>query len=113
MSLGTILWVCFLGRTTAFNFVTRCLTYSSLRYLPPEQCHGQVSSLGVGFNSNQILVGYSYNLCVTIALLCLEGNLPSKIYEFVTLLVLLPLSSDSVRYNFSTRTIVSRNKGSR
>lgn len=59
--------------TVVFDFTLNLGYLVSVSWLP-KQCCTWVWSLGMGLKSNQTLVGYSYNLCVTIALAYFAGR---------------------------------------
>lgn len=73
---------------TVFGFLW-VLDLSALRFLATEAVSRWVPDHRVSLKSNQMLVGYSHNLCATSSLVHLEYWSPLYIKRFVTGLVLI------------------------
>ena len=76
-------------KTSCIWFCSRSLGYLVSCSWSIRQCQIWVLSLGVGFKSNQALVGYSYKLCTTIALAYFAGRTALYIKTFVARLVFM------------------------
>lgn len=66
MLLGVILLLCSFSRIIVSSFPLRSMASPVLGSWPSEQCQAWVLFHGMGHRSNQVIAGYSCNICPTI-----------------------------------------------